>query len=220
MLPSFNKNSSTTFHSILELYQQCRRNGDWARIYLETQDGREFFTVSICPLAGKPAGVAEEEKKKPKKKKPSQVRRDQLRRAAFLERRQRQASEADSVTTNKFRDEEENKAEDMETGKSVTGETRSAELGDGKKSSDEEKIGSDEERMTNEATKLDIEKLEELIRNAVNTGVNRGYEESLEKLKNRLNEEDYKNSEDDNDNENSEEAKMWALKQKRSYINK
>ena len=123
-------NNSTTIHSILDLYQQCRRNGDWARMYLETQDGREYFNISICPSAGKPAGVAEEEKVKTKK--PSQVRRDRFRRASFLERKQCQKTESVSAT-NKIKDEEENKVEEKETMESVAGETRPSELSEDEK---------------------------------------------------------------------------------------
>ena len=65
-----------------------------------------------------------------KRKKPSQVRRDQFRRAAFLERKQCQKTEA---TTNKIRDEEENKVEEKETMESVAGETRPSELSEDEK---------------------------------------------------------------------------------------
>ena len=204
-------NNSTTIHSILDLYQQCRRNGDWARMYLETQDGREYFTISICPSAGKPANGPEQ--KKVKRKKPSQVRRDQFRRAAFLERKQCHKTESVSAT-NKIKDEEENKVEEKETMESVAGETRSSELSQDEKTSDEEK-GNVEEGMTPE----DLEKLEKMIRDVVT----RSYEESLEKMKNELSFEKMKNEIDEevkDDNDNDKEAKIWALNQKRSYINR
>ena len=35
MLPWNSDKSQRTIHSILELYQICRRNGDWANIYSE-----------------------------------------------------------------------------------------------------------------------------------------------------------------------------------------
>ena len=139
-----------------------------------------------------------------KRKKPSQVRRDQFRRAAFLERKQCQKTESVSAT-NKIKDEEENKVEEKETMESVAGETRPSELSEDEKTSDEE-IGNVEEGMTPE----DLEKLEKMIRDVVS----RSYDESLEKMKNELDDEDN----DDNDNE--KEAKIWALNQKRSYINR
>ena len=40
------------FKNILELYQKCKRNGDWAKFYIETCGGKEFFTISVCPAAG------------------------------------------------------------------------------------------------------------------------------------------------------------------------
>ena len=148
-----------------------------------------------------------------KKKKPSQVRRDQFRRAAFLERKQCQKTEAEAISaTNKIRDEEEIKVEEKETMESVAGETRSAELAE--KTSDEE-IGTVEEGMMTE----DLEKLEKIIRDVVT----RSYEESLEKMKNELSFEKMKNEIDEevkDDNDNDKEAKIWALNQKRSYINR
>ena len=94
MLPGYNDNSQTAYQSIMDLYQRCRRNGDWAQVYLETRDGQDFCTISLHSSAGgSAAGVAREEKaKNVRTKKPSQVRRDRLRRAAFLERRNQTAA--------------------------------------------------------------------------------------------------------------------------------
>ena len=98
MLPWNRDNCHTTIDSILELYQRCKRNGDLAKVYLETQDEREFFSISVSPSAGTTTGEAGEEKmERAKRKNPSQVRRDRLRRAAFLERRN-QGVAATSVT--------------------------------------------------------------------------------------------------------------------------
>ena len=90
MLPGNNDNSRI-FHNILEIYQRCKRNGEWAKVYLETQNGQEFVTISVCSSAGA-AGV-----EKTKKKSPSQLRRDRERHSAYLER-QHQAAAAKPVT--------------------------------------------------------------------------------------------------------------------------
>ena len=91
--------------------------------------------------------------------------------------------------------------EEKETKESVAGETRSAELSEDEKNRDEE-IGTVEGGMMPE----DLEKLEKIIRDVVTRS-------SLEKMKNEINEE----GRDDNDND--KEVKIWALNQKRSYIN-
>ena len=82
--------SHITYNNILELYQTCRKNGDWAKVYLETRGGNQFFTISVNVSAGSTAGTTSgvEKESRKKKKKPGQVRRDKIRRAAFLERRQ------------------------------------------------------------------------------------------------------------------------------------
>ena len=86
--------TTATYNNILEIYQRCRSNGDWAKDYLETQGGKEFFAILVCTSAGNTAGAGAglERGPKPKYKKPSQLRRDRLRRADFLELRRQVAA--------------------------------------------------------------------------------------------------------------------------------
>ena len=94
MLDHNKDNTAATYDNILEIYQRCRSNGDWAKVYLETQGGVEFVTISVRTSAGQTAGARTglERGPKPKYKRPSQLRRDRLRRADFLERRRQAAA--------------------------------------------------------------------------------------------------------------------------------
>ena len=225
MLPWNNDNSHATIHSILELYQRCRRNGDWARIYLETQDGREFFSISISPSAGTSAGV--EKVNRARKKNPSQVRRDQKRRAVFLERRHKKAEATPKTTstptlestvsrTDKFRIEEE-KTVTGETGSTEEVKTTESETSDNTMNNvviREEVVEEEEGRMTQE----DIEQLRKIIKDAVDNG-NRMYKEHVVNYCNTKEKVNQIKDEDCSDeNDNIEEAKLWAVGQKQSFI--
>ena len=89
-------------------------------MYLETQGGQEFLTISVSLTAGNSAdsttGLDREQRRKTKK--PSQIRRDVQRRERFLEKR-RQAATTVEVARNEIREEEE----DM-TVNNAAGETR------------------------------------------------------------------------------------------------
>ena len=121
MSRQFNDTTPLTYNDILDFYQRCRKHGDWARVYLETQGGQEFFTISVSLTAGNSAdsttGLDREQRRKTKK--PSQIRRDGQRRERFLEKR-RQAATTVEVTRNEIREEEE---KDM-TVNNAAGETR------------------------------------------------------------------------------------------------
>ena len=216
------ENSSSAFYSILEIYQKCRTNGDWAKLYLETQDGKEFFTISICPSAGNSAVRAGEEKIK--KKKPSQIRRDRLRRAAFLERRYQEAAvtpattttpcmEATKARTDKVEDEgvETTRVEEVTN---VTGKTSSTEAtctAAMENTSSDEKPAADAVGLSQE----DIEIWRKLIKESVEQG-NLLTKKALESwIKPDQHEQDSK----DNENGNFEDVKLWALQQKQSFNN-
>ena len=100
--------SFITYQNILEIYQRCRENGDWAKVYIESRGKEQFFTISVNVSAGSAAdastGVERGDKKR--KKKPGQVRRDHQRRIAFLERRCQAATLAEEARTNEVREEE------------------------------------------------------------------------------------------------------------------
>ena len=121
------KNSShITYNDILEIYQKCRKNGDWAKLYLETRGGTQFFTISVNvsagPTAGTTSGVERESRKK--KKKPGQIRRDKQRRDEFLERRRQAANLEEAARTDEIREEVVQKTVDIDTG---AGETSSGD---------------------------------------------------------------------------------------------
>ena len=113
MSRQFNDTTPLTYTDILEFYQRCRRHGDWARVFLETQGGEEFFTISVSLAAGNSAcsttGLDREELRR-KTKKPSQIRRERV-----LEKR-RQATTTAEVARNEIR--EEVQEEDMTVNKS------------------------------------------------------------------------------------------------------
>ena len=117
----------TTYYNILEIYQKCRKNGDWAKVYLETRGGNEFLTISVNVSAGSTADSTSgmENRKEKKKKKPGQVRRDQRRRMAFLERQRQAARSAEAVKTNEIRNDEVEKSGEVDV---KAGET-SSEVG-------------------------------------------------------------------------------------------
>ena len=117
-----NISSRPTYNDILELYQKCRRNGDWAKVYLETRGGVQFFTISVNVSAGSAAGATSGMERERKNKKPGQIRRDQNRRTAFLERRRQTAKQPEAARSDEIGEEEAEKTVDIDTG---AGETSS-----------------------------------------------------------------------------------------------
>ena len=75
-----------TINVLLEAFQECRRRGDWATLFLETKNGAEFATLKVkmpashmSPTLGKTFhGSAA------KRKSPSAVRRDRERMEKFV----------------------------------------------------------------------------------------------------------------------------------------
>ena len=218
MLPGYNDNSQTAYQSIMDLYQRCRRNGDWAKVYLETRDGQDFCTISLHSSAGgSAAGVAREEKaKNVRTKKPSQVRRDRLRRAAFLERRNQAAAAALATPTPRVDNSNagtDNVEEDEKiANKSVAGTTSFSEDIAGeisKPAKNETTVEEKEEGLTEE----NIEQLREIIQNATS--------DLMKKIDVRVWDFEAPNNEtlegDTMDqNDNFEDAKLWVLRQKQS----
>ena len=171
---------------------------------------------SRSPSAGTTAGGAGvENRERAKRKNPSQVRRDRQRRAAFLERRHHQGVATptscmeNTIARSVVKEEIEEEKIEME---SVAGETSSAKVEPCEASEESTKVTITGE---NKLTQEDIEKLRSLIK---------------EDIKNRLNKEDLENwksgksnnqAEDSKDveNDNIEQAKVWALKQKQSFKN-
>ena len=127
MSRQFNDTTPLTYNDILDLYQRCRRHGDWAKVYLETQGGREFFTISVSLAAGNSAGSTTglDRDLRRKTKKPSQMRRDRQRRETFLENR-RQAATTVEVARNEIREEVQ---EEVMTVNNAAGETRTVIVG-------------------------------------------------------------------------------------------
>ena len=76
----------TTFNQLLDIYQQSRKKGLKATLYLDTKDGKEFITFTV----GEPVAVSAAEKPSwtpplgsIKRKSPSQLKRDKRRKEAF-----------------------------------------------------------------------------------------------------------------------------------------
>ena len=218
MFPWSSDNSHTTINSILEIYQRCRRKGDWAKVYLETQDGRDFFSISVSPSAGTTAGGAGVEKmERAKRKNPSQVRRDRQRRAAFLERRHQGVAatpETSCMETSIARTVKEEREEKKIVIESGAGETSSSKVETCEAS--EEVFKNDTITDENRLTQENIEELRRLIKEDMKK-INGLYKDDLENSKSDKHENKEKIDEEANENDdNMEDAKIWALKQKQS----
>ena len=70
---------------LVETFQELRKSGTQARLFLETRNGLQFGTLQIRTQASKPG--AETPVKTPRKKAPSTVRRDQQRLKTYLLRK-------------------------------------------------------------------------------------------------------------------------------------
>jgi hypothetical protein len=70
--------ASSTLHSILDIYQACWARGEYARIILETKDGKEMVTFYSC-VKGFPNPASRVDKPGKKKKSPSDIARNRRR---------------------------------------------------------------------------------------------------------------------------------------------
>jgi len=78
--------SSSTLHSILDIYQACRARGEYAKVTLETRGGKEMVTFCSCE-EGYPTPASRAGQPRKKKKSPSDIARSKKRREAWLARR-------------------------------------------------------------------------------------------------------------------------------------
>jgi hypothetical protein len=75
--------ASSTLHSILDIYQACRARGEYARVILETKDGKEIVTFYSCEK-GLTSPASRVDKPGKKRKSPSDIARNRRRREAWL----------------------------------------------------------------------------------------------------------------------------------------
>ena len=158
-----------------------------------------------------------------KRKNPSQVRRDRLRQAAFLERRH-QGNAATFVTPTSCMEtfiartvKEEREAENI-TIESGAGETSSSKVETCEASEEDNNNDTitDEKRLTPE----NIEELRRLIKEDMKK-INGLYKDDLENWKsdkheNSMDQREKIDEEANENDDNMEDAKIWALKQKQS----
>ena len=88
-----------TINVLLETFQKCRQEGEWATLFLETRNGDEFANLKVkLPAShkigtpGKTFSGSASAAKKIKPKSPSTIRRDRHRMETFLERKTLQES--------------------------------------------------------------------------------------------------------------------------------
>jgi hypothetical protein len=82
----------STYHSILEIYQACLARGEYARVILETRDGKEKVAFYSCEK-GFPTPARRDEQPRKKKKSPSDIARSKKRREAWLRAKETGATE-------------------------------------------------------------------------------------------------------------------------------
>ena len=85
--------SADNIAKLLELYQQSRERGEWARLNMETMNGQDFITFSVKSPAGSPAKTGRTWRATRQKKTPSQLRRDQKRKEVFLAKKDKATNE-------------------------------------------------------------------------------------------------------------------------------
>ena len=80
---------------LLDIYQQSRKNGEWASLKMETKDGKEMITFTIgSPSAGNSAETWNPELNQSKRRKtPCNQRRDERRKAAFIAKKAAESQE-------------------------------------------------------------------------------------------------------------------------------
>ena len=78
----------TTIKKLLEVFQECTRRGEQAKLILETRNGMTFTNFSVKIPVSRPGMTSTLSKKKT----PSTLRRDQERMAKFLQKKTSQGS--------------------------------------------------------------------------------------------------------------------------------
>ena len=190
---------------MLETFQELRRRGDQACLFLETRNGEQFGTLRVKITKSKPGAPNTTARKS---KSPSTVRRDQQRMKTFLERKTLQESlGSPSATSTPFsRPGQTSSSQEVQVTMPVTEalDEDSLEVEPQITETEEEK---DNDKVTNKASFMSPEQFEkslEALKKALkNCNITKENEDSnVEQL------------DDDNDDDNIDAAKIWAKRQK------
>ena len=213
---------SEAFAALLETFQGCTRRGERATLFLETKNGNEVATLKV-ELPARPGttsvGLA-------RKKSPSTVKRDKARMEKFVQRKTLQetwcppATSSPSIKTEKHAKQDmviQDLVNEYEPDKFDAGEIRNDD-----NASDEN--GKEHLLKLSESQKL---KIDESVSSML-AGLNRCAKEindgmlkktDLQTIGTKGNNNVEGNLEDNNDDtDNIEDAKLWALSQKQNFL--
>ena len=195
---------SEAFTALLETFQGCKRRGERATLFLETKNGNEVATLKV-ELPARPGttsvGLA-------RKKSPSTVKRDKARMEKFVQRKTLQETWCPPATSSPSIKTEKHSKQDMviqaldEPDKSDDGEI----LNDDNASIDEnvkERLLKNNESVFSIVKEINDRMLKKTDLQTIGTKGNKNEEGNLQS--------------NDDDTDNIEDAKLWALSQKQNF---
>ena len=212
-----------TVTKLLEAFQECRKRGDQARLFLETRNGRVFANLAVEMPASHPV------LRPVKTKTPSSRRRDRKRMENFLQRRKYQQTFSTSTPEKSNQPLITSSISDVEPS-SIT-DTTSCEIPQldsraGNRDQDPEETTPAEEKPNFLDELLKNKEMFEDFKKALHEGISQAIPKAIKEIpkamKTSMNEIQFENNSvtenriDDEDN--IEDAKMWAISQKQSMV--
>ena len=192
-----------TFNRLLEVFQECTRSGEEARLFLETRNGLIFANLSVKLPVPRPGNSSTF--RQAKKKTPSTLRRDQERMAKFLQRKNSTFSATSTPNQN---------VENPKPADSISWETPDQDSGAREEEVETtlETAAKTEPGLTEEDWKIMERLMDTKMRRFDNS-------DNVEKVTNVPFEKSKNDDGDSDDNDNLEAAKQWTMKQKLSFRN-
>ena len=204
-----------TITTLLGIFQECKKRGEKASLFLETKNGEEFATFRVNLSASHTVRTPE----KPsfgttaKRKSPSTLKRDRKRlenyRTKSLEKSCDPVKTSTSTPVMKFQQNLETSAVAMDFGTPIL-DSR-AEENDKTTNDDNAKQDDENEKNSSEVNWEEIDKIIEKSIAKYNTPLRQMMNDTIE-IMNSMKEKDEENE------DNFEDAKKWAMKQKLSLM--
>ena len=212
-----NGDNSDTITKLLDTFQECKRRGDQAKLFLETRNGSVFANLveelPVSPPGRRPF--------KNKKKTPSSLRRDHERMEKFIQRKKSEETFSTSTPEKSNQPSIASTTSDMDASgaaDSISCETPELDSRAGNQDDEtEQTTPADEGTNINQEIFKSKERFEVFLKQMDNI-IQRTIKETInEQLSNSVTEERI-NDEDMVNNDNIEDAKKWAVNQKQSLI--
>ena len=209
-------NGGNTINALLEAFKGCRERGEQATLFLETRDGGEFATLRVnLPASHKSHSASKtvlgSTKNKTPNKSPSTLKRDRERLINFIKKKRQESWSDNETSTPLTKIQSLPEPVHSQPGTPAMDNKVCDEVVDNEKRADES-----DEKEEKGWSQEDFEIFKKLLKESFSKFPTKSDILRIgEKTK-----DEKSDVENEEDNENLEDAKLWAKNQKSTWLNK